>query len=711
MTDLHKIAAAMGGEVSGNRAIFPTPGHSAKDRGSWASIAPDAPDGVLVDSANGGDYRAIKDELRAKGVLPPRQSKPLPRKKPRTPGVSYYEFQDEHGVTVCRKVRTDKPDGTKDFSWQHPDEQGGWKSGRGCDPLLYRLPYLLAAPTDAVVYVAEGERKADKLASWGLVATSSKDLPDNLAVFAGRRVVILPDNDTQGKHIAEKLRSCLEGIAERVDTVELPNSPPAGDIMDWDGTADDLKALVEAARAAPADSVELLPMTDPADWHGVEVPPREWMLEGWEPRRSAVLVTGLGASGKSLLYQQRMTCSAAGVPFLGVAVTPGVSIYITCEDDVDELHRRQASINAALGIGWNDLRGRLKLVSLKGLQNNELCTFDSSGRMDTTPRWQSILATVRAIGATHVVLDNVAHLFAGSEIVRNHVAAFIGLLDRLAVDIGGGVILLGHPNKEGAEYSGSTAWENQVRSRIYLSLGQQDSGGVSDPDARELTNSKPNYSRRGEAIKFMWHKWAFVREDDLPPNVLAEQALTIRANAENARFLECMDKTFEEKRTVSASGSASNYAPRVFAKMPLAKGMKASGFEAAMQRLFHLGQIAGDQPVFQRDNRTWAKGLGRAQTPAQSLHKPYAQTRTEDGGKPGEILHKPAHAPDPYTYGNKGAPLGVGAPFNEEEKEAPQSTPVPLHGHAPEDCLLYNPSVTLSPGECYCDPVPGWEKE
>lgn len=415
----------------------------------------------------------------------------------------------------------------------------------------------------------------------------------------------------------------------------------------------------------PKKPPELLPMVDAADWHGVETPPREWEMEGWEPRRSAVFVTGLGASGKSLLYQQRMTCTAAGAPFLGVEVRQGIAIYITCEDDIDELHRRQASINAALGVSWTDLRGKLKLVSLKGLQNNELCTFDTAGRMQTTPRWQSVLASVREIGATNVVLDNVAHLFAGSEIIRNQVAAFINLLDRLAVEINGGVILLGHPNKDGAEYSGSTAWENQVRSRIYLSLGE-DVGGVVDPDARALTNSKPNYSRRGEAISFLWHKWAFVLPDDLPPDIMAEQAKNVRANAENARFLECLDKTAAEQRTTSASPSASNYAPRVFAKMPMSKGITVKGFEAAMQRLFHLGEIAGDQPVFQRGNRTWAKGLGRAQTLAQTLHKPGAQTRTEGAGKPAENLHKAAHAPESYIIDITGAATGAAAPDEEE---------------------------------------------
>src|SRR5690606_13079184 len=109
---LHDIASAMGGKVIGDRAVFPTPGHSKRDQGSWASLVSSAPDGVLIHSENGGDPLAIKDELRAKGVLPERNhvrqdATPLFRRQRRVPGVTYFEFRDASGAVVCRKVRTD----------------------------------------------------------------------------------------------------------------------------------------------------------------------------------------------------------------------------------------------------------------------------------------------------------------------------------------------------------------------------------------------------------------------------------------------------------------------------------------------------------------------------------------------------------------------------------------------------------------------------
>lgn len=373
----------------------------------------------------------------------------------------------------------------------------------------------------------------------------------------------------------------MSGLAARERHLAAIHSeePPA-----WMDEAD------QALNVEYGEDRNLLPVIDASEFDGVTVPPREWMLEGWEPLGSTTYLTGLGASGKSLLTQQRLTCSAVGLPLFGIPTRPGVSIYVTCEDTQDELHRRQERINAALGVSWQDLRGRLKLSSLKGMPNNELCVFDLQGRMSTTPRWRQLLSTVSSVGATHVGLDNVAHFFAGNENIRNQVAAFTGLLDRLAVEINGGVLLLGHPNKAGAEFSGSTAWENQVRSRIYLSLEEPDASGQSDPNARRLSNSKPNYSSRGQSIRFVWRDWAFYREQDAPTDTAAELLATTAASADNAIFLACLAERTKQRRPVSERRSPT-FAPTEFAKMAEAKGVSKERFEAAMDRLFRVGAI------------------------------------------------------------------------------------------------------------------------
>lgn len=639
--DLRKIAAALGGDVAGNSAMVPTPGHSPRDRGTSISLSETAPDGVVVNCFNGDarDALAVKDVLRDKGLIRKLDAASEDRsgrneQRPKRLGrVGSWEFIGRDGEVLYRKVRIARSDGGKDFIYEHPDGRGGWAHGRGnAGPVPYRLPDLLQADRGAVVYTAEGEKKADRLAEWGLVATSHKDFPKGTidgSPLKGRTVVILPDNDDAGERYARRMADIVRGSGGRPVMVRLPGLFVGGDILDWTGTRETLLELADTAIASPdqrdpfadvvrpdpasradaGDEVELLPVIDAGDLEGVPVTPREWGLDGWEPWRSCVYLTGLGATGKSLLTQQRMTCAAAGLNFFGVQLRPGIAIYITCEDDMKELHRRQETINAALGITWADLRGRLFLVSLKGQLNKELATFDVEGRMRVSPRWLSLRRTIEQVGATHVALDNVAHFYTGNENIRNQVAAFVGLLDGLAEEIDGVVLLLGHPNKAGAEFSGSTAWENQVRSRLFLSLDKVDGGEVVDPDARVLTNSKPNYSRRGQELRFRWHEWAFVVEAELGTDERAGLAATAQAASDNLIFLECLDLRNRQRRAVSEKRSPT-FAPTEFAKMAESRRIGKARLEAAMDRLFRTGEIERGE-LWKGDDRKPVFGLRR----------------------------------------------------------------------------------------------------
>ncbi len=122
-----------------------------------------------------------------------------------------------------------------------PKDKKEKHKGRGCDPLPYRLPDLLQAAPDAPVFVPEGEKKADLLASWGLVATcldsgaQTKPYPSFVEVLKNRRVVILPDNDEPGEKYATTVAGALYGVAASVKIVRLPGLPAKGDILDWAG--------------------------------------------------------------------------------------------------------------------------------------------------------------------------------------------------------------------------------------------------------------------------------------------------------------------------------------------------------------------------------------------------------------------------------------------------------------------------------------------
>jgi len=390
------------------------------------------------------------------------------------------------------------------------------------------------------------------------------------------------------------------------ETGEPLGEPPA----DWDDEATET-GDPDATEPQEADESPSLPVTHPADWAGTAPPVRQWRWDNFMPDYQATLLTGAGAAGKSLAMQQMATCVAMGLHFLGVPTKGCPALYITCEDDLEELHRRQDAICASLGVSLESTRGRLFLLSLQGQVENELARFDQEGKMTVTPRYGEIEQTCIALGVGHVTIDNTAHTFAGNENDRHQVAAFVNLNNKLAQAIGGSVVMVGHPNKAGDSYSGSTAWENQVRSRIYLEIPKGDGGTSIDPDMRVLRNEKANYSQRGSEVTFYWFKGAFVTQDQIPKDASGDVRQTAKAAWENDLFLDLLDKLTLQRRHVSHAANLSNFAPKVMAGMPEACGTNHGAFKRAMERLFAADEIEASKALWDRANRHPAFGIAR----------------------------------------------------------------------------------------------------
>lgn len=362
-------------------------------------------------------------------------------------------------------------------------------------------------------------------------------------------------------------------------------------------------AAGEALRSIPRIGFEkpLPGICDLIEWNATKAPYREFIIPGWIATGSCGLLSGQEGVGKSLIAQQMATCAAAGLPFLGLEIEHCKALYITCEDPADELWRRQQDINAALGVDMAVLRERLLPVSLKGELGNEFGVFDSEGRLQISSRYRQVERLARDFGARLVFLDNAAHIFPGNENARHDVAVFLGLLERLSEAIDGAVILLAHPNKQhsqgnkqGNEYSGSTGWSAHVRNRLFIDWADKDAeGNFLGDDGRVLRKSKANYGKKGEEIHFRWHEWAFVKDEDLPSSTLEEVREIGRATFENECFLACLRQRNSERRAVSEKGGM-NFAPKVFATMPEARGCDRDQLSAAMDRLFRLGTIKRD---------------------------------------------------------------------------------------------------------------------
>jgi hypothetical protein len=61
--NLRDIARALGGEISGHQVLAPGPGHSLRDRSLAVRLSKSAPDGLLVFSHCGDDWRLCREHV------------------------------------------------------------------------------------------------------------------------------------------------------------------------------------------------------------------------------------------------------------------------------------------------------------------------------------------------------------------------------------------------------------------------------------------------------------------------------------------------------------------------------------------------------------------------------------------------------------------------------------------------------------------------
>ena len=274
--------------------------------------------------------------------------------------------------------------------------------------------------------------------------------------------------------------------------------------------------------SAPKPSIEPFDVFSPADWYGKTAPAYDWMVEGCLLRGTVGMLSGDGGIGKSLMMQQLITAASVGKDWLGLATRQAKGFGFFCEDDRDELHRRQERINEHYDCDHPDVDALY--VSRVGMEN-VLMEFDRrNDRLLPTPLWDQLQTAVIEFGAQIVVIDTIADAYGGDEIRRTQVRRFITELRRLAVRIQGVIILTAHPSltgmSTGTGLSGSTAWHNSVRSRMYLTKprgkGEEIKEDVDDVDmnARVLKTMKNNQGPGQGNLPIRWEGGVFVR--DLP---------------------------------------------------------------------------------------------------------------------------------------------------------------------------------------------------
>jgi RecA-family ATPase len=229
--------------------------------------------------------------------------------------------------------------------------------------------------------------------------------------------------------------------------------------------------MEEAARSnGRASSGGDITAIDPTTLHGLPVPARQWLVPNWAPMARVTGLYGTGGEGKTCLAQQLATASAIGAQWLGLPVRQCNSLLVYCEDDLDEMFRRQDEINRHYGCTFADLSPMRWLPRLGA--DNALMTF-GTGRALLTDFFGEVRRIALEYEARLVVIDTLADVFGGNENDRGQARAFAqAALGYLARETGGAMIALAHPSRAGMNSesgeSGSTAWVGTFRSQLYL---------------------------------------------------------------------------------------------------------------------------------------------------------------------------------------------------------------------------------------------------
>jgi RecA-family ATPase len=314
--------------------------------------------------------------------------------------------------------------------------------------------------------------------------------------------------------------------------------------------------------------------------------PRPWLIVDRIPRRNVTLLSGEGSIGKSILLMQLLGATVRGELWLGSVPERGPVLYLTAEEEDNEVRHRMQAVAASLGTTREQLvKDGLRVLSFAG-KDAILAEPDRDGILRSTPLFARILKDAVALKPKVIALDAAADVFGGNEINRAQARQFITLVRHMAIATDAAAILVAHPSLQGiasdSGLSGSTAWHNSVRARVYLKKAPGE-----DEALRALEVKKNNYGPVTETILLRWKNGVYVAE----PGQGTFQQLAREAEM-NQLFLTLLRRFTAQGRNVSDK-TGTSYAPALFAQQPEAKTASATSktLAEAMERLFAAGKI------------------------------------------------------------------------------------------------------------------------
>ncbi len=301
--------------------------------------------------------------------------------------------------------------------------------------------------------------------------------------------------------------------------------PPVAHIPEW--------------RRAPQVSISDLYASPPE--------PQRFLIDSILPGGVVTLLGAHGGAGKSTLSLIATACLVTGRPFMGKAVEKCRVVFFSGEDPAPVIRRRLSRICRHMEISPHELSSGLLM-----LDATDLPTLYNG---DETAAFAALRLDVKQFNPGVIIIDNASDTFDSNEIERARVREFMRLLASLGKADNAAVLLLAHIDKQAARggssneaYSGSTAWHNSARSRLFLSA--KDDGLI-------LEHQKSNFGPRSDPIYLRWTDGGLLALADAPGGT-----------DDRATVLRLIAEAYSRCEFISPSSNAANNAYKVMQLSP-----------------------------------------------------------------------------------------------------------------------------------------------
>lgn len=362
-----------------------------------------------------------------------------------------YTYRDSQGRVIFEKVRYVG----KRFVNRRPDGKHGWINnleGIARKP-LYNLNQVITAQE---VCVCEGEKDADNLAN--AMATMAAESGTRLATttnfdgagkwraedavyFAGKRVVIFPDNDDIGRRHAQQVAQSVYPLAAGVKVVNLSTIGEKGDVSDYlrDRSIDELMREVNHAQQwkPTGDSGLFIPAHKFLASCPEEI---DWLVEGVIQRGANGFIAADPKAGKSWAAVDLAISLATGSSWLDFRVPSPVRVAIVSREDNPSLTQ------------WR----------MRGLARGKMAVLEGNDRMYINSRQQSaefmlddqqqvgdLIQAMKEFRPEFAIFDVFNRIHRADENDNQEMCAVLEELSRIQREVGCAIAVVHHFNKSG----------------------------------------------------------------------------------------------------------------------------------------------------------------------------------------------------------------------------------------------------------------------